>query len=177
MPILPDLLQSGLGIVFCGTAVSTRSAQIGAYYAGPGNQFWIVLHAIGLTPRLLMPQEYPMLTEFGIGLTDVVKERFGMDHQLQTSDFDPVAVQRKIEQFAPRSVAFNGKRAASAFYGLKDTVQLAYGRQAELFATSVIFVLPSTSAAAYNFVPAKRDISYQHWRALTDFLQTSDPLK
>src|SRR5260221_387239 len=29
MPILPDILEPGLKVVFCATAVSTRSAQIG----------------------------------------------------------------------------------------------------------------------------------------------------
>src|SRR5258708_224948 len=171
MPILPDVLKPGLKVVFCGTAVSTRSAQVGAYYAGPGNQFWIALHHIGLTPRLLLPQEYPTLPDYGIRLTVVVKECFGMDHQLQAGDFDPAAVRHKIEQFAPQAVAFNGKRAARAFYGLKDSAQIAYGRQPKPCGTSVIFVLPSTSAAAYNFVPAKRDATYEHWKALATFVQ------
>src|SRR5258708_38664006 len=125
---------------------------------------------MGLTPRLLLPQEVPILPEFGIGLTDVVKERFGMDHQLQASDFDPAAVRHKIEHYAPQAVAFNGKRAARAFYGIKDSAPIAYGRQAEPCGTSVIFVLPSTSAPAYNFVPAKRDATYQLLRALATFV-------
>ncbi|HET6586644.1 MAG TPA: mismatch-specific DNA-glycosylase, partial [Oleiagrimonas sp.] len=39
-PVLPDLLRAGLGLVFCGTAPSRRSAAEGAYYAHPGNYFW-----------------------------------------------------------------------------------------------------------------------------------------
>ena len=50
-PILPDLLQPGLALVFCGTAAGRRSAAEGAYYAHPGNLFWRALHAVQLTPR------------------------------------------------------------------------------------------------------------------------------
>jgi TDG/mug DNA glycosylase family protein len=36
---LPDYLALDLRVVFCGTAVSARSAEVGGYYAGPGNEF------------------------------------------------------------------------------------------------------------------------------------------
>src|SRR5258708_26282000 len=150
MPILPDVLEPNLKVVICGTAVSTRSAQIGAYYAGPGNQLWIVLAAIGLTPRLLKPQEFQLLPTFGIGLTDLVKERFGMDHTLQSRDFDPGGVRARVAKVAPKALAFNGKRAAKEFYGLK---QIEYGRQPEAFGSTAVFVMPSTSGAAYQFAP------------------------
>jgi TDG/mug DNA glycosylase family protein len=45
--VLPDLLQLGLKVVFCGTAVGDQSARRGAYYAGPGNQFWNILAETG----------------------------------------------------------------------------------------------------------------------------------
>ncbi|SRR5258708_4986277 len=169
MPILPDILQSGLKVVFCGTAVSTRSAQIGAYYAGPGNQFWIALHEIGLTPRRFEPHEFRNLPQHGIGLTDVAKERFGMDHTLRPGDFDPDAVRAKIVQHAPKALAFNGKRAAKEFYRVK---QVEYGRQPELLGTTTVFVLPSTSGASYRFAPENREESYIYWRALADFVRT-----
>jgi len=52
---LPDVLALDLRVVFCGTAVSTESAVRQAYYSHRLNQFWPVLHATGLTPRLLKP--------------------------------------------------------------------------------------------------------------------------
>lgn len=42
--ILPDVIEPGLRIVFCGTAAGAKSAAVGAYYAGPGNAFWATLH-------------------------------------------------------------------------------------------------------------------------------------
>jgi hypothetical protein len=69
--VLPDVLGPGLRVVFCGTAVGSASAKRGAYYAGPGNKFWPTLHAIGLTPRRLMPEEFRSVLDYGIGLTDL----------------------------------------------------------------------------------------------------------
>lgn len=76
-PVLPDLLQPGLNLVFCGTAPGTVSAQRKQYYAHPQNKFWPTLYKIGLTPRLLDPAEYRSLIGFGIGLTEYREERLG----------------------------------------------------------------------------------------------------
>lgn len=81
--MLTDLLRPGLDLVFCGTAAGTDSARRQAYYAGPGNKFWRTLYRTRLTPRQLEPEEFILLPEFGIGLTDLVKGKAGMDHEAQ----------------------------------------------------------------------------------------------
>ena len=80
--VLPDVLEPGLRIVFCGTAAGHVSARRGAYYAHPQNRFWPALHAIGLTPRRLKPEDYPELPQWGLGLTDLAKHVSGMDRDL-----------------------------------------------------------------------------------------------
>ena len=40
MPVLPDVLQPGLDVVFVGTAASKHSAETNTPYSGPGNAFW-----------------------------------------------------------------------------------------------------------------------------------------
>jgi TDG/mug DNA glycosylase family protein len=80
-PVLPDLLMPGLCVVFCGTAAGSVSAAKGQYYAHPQNKFWRTLHAVGLTPRLFAPAEFPLLPSLGIGLTDIAKHVSGMDNQ------------------------------------------------------------------------------------------------
>jgi G:T/U-mismatch repair DNA glycosylase len=82
---------------------------------------------------------------------------------LSLSDFDPDSVRSKIERFAPRVLAFNGKRAAKEFFRVKV---VDYGLQAEQVGTTAVFVLPSTSAAAYQFVPGRRADTVAIWRAL-----------
>jgi TDG/mug DNA glycosylase family protein len=156
---LPDVLCARLRVVFCGTAAGTRSAAVGAYYAGRGNQFWPTLHAIGLTPRQLSPNDFPTLVQFGIGLTDIAKCRAGADATLCSADFDVPGFRGKIERFAPRSVAFNGKMAAAVFFGCA-TGDLCYGRQSTSLGETELWVLPSTSGGARGFW----DI--EHWRQL-----------
>jgi TDG/mug DNA glycosylase family protein len=160
--VLPDVLAPGLKVVFCGTAVGDQSARAGAYYAGPGNQFWKVLFRVGLTPRQLRPQEFHLLLEYGIGLTDLAKTRFGSDSSLVASDFDCDALIVKIKKFAPQALAFNGKQAAKEFYNRR---YVDYGRWPEPLGQTVVFVLPSTSGAARRYW----DESY--WRELADFVR------
>jgi TDG/mug DNA glycosylase family protein len=157
--MLPDILQSGLKLVVCGTAVGEKSAAAGAYYAGPGNTLWATLHDVGLTPRRLSPAEFRILPTFGIGLTDIVKCRAGNDDALSDGDFDVAGFEKKMLQFAPRALAFNGKRAAAVFFGC-GTGSLKYGLAAERIGDSAIFVLPSTSGAARGFW------SIEPWREL-----------
>jgi TDG/mug DNA glycosylase family protein len=95
--ILPDVLKPGLKVVFCGMAVGNRSAAIGAYYAGRGNQFWAVLYRIGLTPRQLQPQEYRILLNYGIGLTDLVKKASGNDNTLKKEVFNIAGLRQRLE--------------------------------------------------------------------------------
>lgn len=148
--ILPDVLKPGLRVVFCGTQAGAASARRGAYYAGPGNKFWPVLHQIGLVPVRLLPEDFRTLPRYGIGLTDVAKRTSGPDSALRGDHFDVTGFTTRVAASAPRILAFNGKRAAQAVLGVGEG-QLAYGRQAETLAGTDIYILPSTSGAAAGF--------------------------
>ena len=145
--VLPDLLAPGLDVVFCGSAVGAASARLGAYYAGPGNKFWPMLHKIGLTPSRLDPLDLPDLVRFGIGLTDMAKTASGADAALPRGADDPRALRAKIARYRPRALAFNGKRAAGVFFARA----VAYGRQDATLGGTAVFVLPSTSGLAVRF--------------------------
>jgi len=142
--VLPDLLMPGLNLVVCGSAAGTVSARAGAYYAGPGNKFWRILAETGLTPRILRPEEFWLLPSFGIGLTDLAKYVFGADSVIRPTDDDPAGLRARIQACRPGMLAFNGKRAATAFLGRPVT----YGVGPVLPDFPPIFVLPSTSGAA-----------------------------
>ncbi|MGX1740716.1 mismatch-specific DNA-glycosylase [Bosea sp. NPDC055353] len=148
--ILPDVLEPGLHVVFCGTQAGAVSARRGAYYAGPGNKFWPVLHQIGLVPVRLQPEEFATLPHYGIGLTDVAKRSSGPDSALRGSHFDVTGFTARIVANRPRILAFNGKRAAQAALGIREG-RLVYGPQAHRLADADIYVLPSTSGAAAGF--------------------------
>jgi TDG/mug DNA glycosylase family protein len=142
--VLPDVLEEGLRIVFCGTAAGAVAARVGAPYAGPGNRFWSILHETGLTPRLLRAQEFRDLSRYGIGLTDVAKFASGSDKSLAPCDFDPAAVVAKMQRYAPGILALVGKRAAREVLGRS----VDYGSQDVRVGISDVWVVPSTSGAA-----------------------------
>jgi TDG/mug DNA glycosylase family protein len=144
--ILPDVLQPGLALVFCGTAAGRRSAAEQAYYAHPGNLFWRALFTTGLTPRQFAPAEYPLLPQHGIGLTDLAKHHAGNDNELPRHAFDAPALLAKIEQHAPRWLAFTSKNAARGALGHA----VDYGVQTETIGRgrTRLFVLPSPSGQA-----------------------------
>lgn len=147
MDRLPDQLQPGLRLVFVGTAASERSAATGHYYAHPGNRFWRTLQAIGLTPRLYQPQEFPALLSLGIGFTDLCKQGAGMDHVALKAGVDVAGFAAKIRRHRPATVAFTSKKAASLFY-VRPTSAIALGRQPEQDDFPTTFVLASPSGAA-----------------------------
>jgi TDG/mug DNA glycosylase family protein len=145
--VLPDVLPPGLRVAFCGTAAGTASARARAYYAGPGNAFWPTLHATGLTPELLEPEEFRRLPEFGIGLTDICKVLHGSDAEVGTIEFDVDDLRSRIAAAEPGHLAFNGKNAAA---GALER-QVAFGLQEERFGGAQVWVLPSTSGATRRF--------------------------
>jgi double-stranded uracil-DNA glycosylase len=147
MDRLPDQLQPGLRLVFVGTAAGQMSADLGHYYAHPGNRFWRTIHAVGLTPRLYQPHEFPALLDLGIGFTDMCKLGAGMDHLALKAGVDVAAFLEKMRRCRPATIAFTSKKAASLFYG-KPTTAIALGRQPPMDNFPVIFVLTSPSGAA-----------------------------
>lgn len=145
--VLPDVLRPGLRVVFCGTAAGTASARAKAYYAGPGNGFWRVLHETELTPIQLAPAEFELLPEYGIGLTDICKVLHGSDEEVGTVEFDVAGLEARIAAAEPAKLAFNGKNAARG--ALERDV--GYGPQPERIGGATVWVLPSTSGAARRF--------------------------
>ena len=158
--ILPDVLRPGLDIVFCGTAVGAASARRGAYYAGPGKRFWPTIHAIGLTPRRLRPEEYPTLLDHGLGLTDLAKGISGADRVLSNRHFDVEGLKRKLLRYVPRILAFTGKRAAHEFFERRRPIE--YGPMEERVGETMLFVLPSPSGAARGYWNEGRWQELQH---------------
>lgn len=147
-PVLPDVLQPGLKLVFCGTAAGTVSAARGQYYAHPQNKFWRTLHKVGLTPRLLTPTEYPLLPEFGIGLTDIAKNVSGMDSELPAGSLGraaAMALRARIADHSPRLLAFTSLTGGKRVMG----PNARFGRQDEKIGETEIWVLPSPSPAAH----------------------------
>lgn len=148
MPILPDHLLPGLTIVFCGTAVGTKSAARGHYYGGPGNEFWRFLHEAAITPVRLQPEDDHRVCDFGIGLTDLAKEVIASSDAGLGRHFNVDGLVAKIEQFKPKWLAFHGKTSAKVVAGhLGHDPKVRLGVQSWRIGTASVFVLPSASGA------------------------------
>lgn len=147
--VLPDRLRPGLKLVFCGTAAGRQSALQQAYYAHGQNKFWKTLYEVGLTPSLFQPQDYEKLWELGIGLTDIAKFAYGMDHQLPRDALGPRAVaalRARILKVKPHILAFTSLNGGRKVMGAGAVA----GEQPQPMGETRIFILPSPSPLAAN---------------------------
>jgi TDG/mug DNA glycosylase family protein len=152
MIVLPDVLESGLTTIFCGSAASSSSAREDAYYAGPGNRFWTALLEAGFTPYMFKPRDFRELRALGVGLTDLAKHEFGVDASLSSTAYNSELLLEKIETTQPLHLAFTGKRPAGIFLlEILGAVISDYGLQKAQIGMTKIYVLPSPSGAAVRW--------------------------
>jgi TDG/mug DNA glycosylase family protein len=157
LPGLPDILAPGLALVFIGSNPSIRASETGHYYAHPGNRFYPLLFASGLTPRRLMPEEDALLPTFGIGLTDLHA------HPSRRADEVPDAVYRAgrerivalLSRYQPRWLCCNGARVYQNLTGTSGPMR--YGVTAGEIAGCRLFVVPSTSGLNSALTIVRRD--------------------
>jgi TDG/mug DNA glycosylase family protein len=149
MHILEDILSHNLAIVFCGSAVSKKSAERGCYYCGPGNKFWTQFSRItGAEKRIPGSiEDCRIVLKYGIGLTDLNKTESGSDRSLTKTQYDTGSFILKMREYAPHYIVFNGKEAARHALKRRD---IRYGMQSEMIGESSVFVAPSTSGLSAN---------------------------
>jgi len=144
MKTLPDYLRMGMKMIIVGCNPGDRSARVGHYYAGRGNEFWPLLYDSGVIPELLDHHDDKRMIEFGIGLTDLVKRPTRGMEELTREEFAEgrILLAQKLEQYAPQVIAFNGMGVFENF--AQRPCKL--GLQKERLYGAHVFVLPSTSA-------------------------------
>lgn len=154
---LPDYLRRGLKLVFIGYNPGLRSARLGHYYAGRGNQFWPLLFESGLVSEQLSSSQDSRLLEFGMGLTDIVKRASRGASDLKAADYQKGRTQllKKIRRYRPFALAFVGKGVYEKFVGR----QVSLGPQPERVFGARVFVLPSTSGANAS-VPRRQKLRF-----------------
>jgi len=165
MRTLPDHLRSGMRLVIVGCNPGDRSARVGHYYAGRGNEFWPLLHDSGIVPALLDHRDDKRMIEFGIGLTDLVKRPTRGVEELRREEFAEgrILLAQKLEQYAPQVIAFNGKTAYENF----SQRPCELGLQKQRLYGALVFVLPSTSGKSALGPKAKLRYFRQLARLLT----------
>jgi mismatch-specific thymine-DNA glycosylase len=152
-----------LVIVSCNPTES--SVRVGHYYAGRDNEFWPILFASGVVPEPFDYHDDKRVIEFGIGLTDLVKRPSKSVESLAREDFAEgrIVLSQKLEEFAPRVVAFNGKLTYEQFAQRKCKC----GLQKDLLYGARVYVLPSTPGQQ----PRGKSERMQHFRKLAQLVK------
>jgi TDG/mug DNA glycosylase family protein len=167
-PTLPDLLRSGLKIVFVGINPSLFSVQRGHYFARTTNRFWPCFSrsVLSLEARqalgvdMLKPEHDRPLLDHGFGFTDLVKRPTARADQLDRSEFAAGVAELtvKLERDRPRIACFHGitgfrhvHRAATA-----ATPAPQLGEQPWRLGQTRLFVIPNPSPANAHATPAEQ---------------------
>lgn len=149
-PELPDLFGERVELVLCGTNPGIMSARLGQHFARPGNRFWPVLRAAGFTDRVLHPSEQALLTEIGVGLTNLVRRSSASAAELSAEELraGAEALAERVEAHAPSCVAVLGVQAYRVAFGRR---RAGIGRQQDQIAGATLFVLPNPSGLQAHY--------------------------
>jgi mismatch-specific thymine-DNA glycosylase len=165
MRTLPDHLRKGMKLVIIGCHPTESSVRVGHYYAGRDNEFWPLIFESGVVPEPFDYRDDKRVIEFGIGLTDLVKRPSKTMESIAREDFAEgrIVLSQKLEEFAPRVVAFNGKMT----YELFAQRRCNYGLQKESLYGARVYVLPQTPGP-----PMKpKNEKLQHFRKLAQLVR------
>ena len=163
-----DLLVPGLRLVFCGCNPSLTSGRSGHHYAHPGNRFWRVLFASGITDRLYRPEEDERLPDLlGIGFTNLASRPTRRADELTREEIRAGAgeLRDKLEQYRPWAVAYTG---IGVYRWFRATSKVGWGLQESPAVPGVTdVVVPSPSGL--NRMSFEELV--EHYRALTPLLR------
>ena len=142
---VPDVLGSGVRVVFCGINPGRVSAAARAPFANPRNDFWRLLHAAEFTPRLLQPEKAHELLRYGVGLTNAARRTTKGSGDLRKADFEGAAARlaEMARSLCPVAIGFVGKIAYTGPFGGR----VEHGLQEARLGETALYVLPSTSPA------------------------------
>ncbi len=142
--MLPDYLAPNLEIVFVGLNPGEYSDRVGHYFARPQNAFWAALSKSGIVPEPLTPSDDARITQFGLGLTDLVKRASKSASQVSKEEFVKGGrkLRAKLEPLAPRVICFVGLTGYRAAFDPSARL----GAQSSCWGKSRLFIIPSTSA-------------------------------
>ncbi|HEX6711333.1 MAG TPA: G/U mismatch-specific DNA glycosylase [Rubrobacter sp.] len=162
-----DLLRPGLDLLFCGYNPSLTSGHTGHHYAHPGNRFWRVLYAAGITDRLYAPEEDVGLPDLGIGFTNLCPRPTRRADELTREEIGAgaEALRARLERFRPRAVAYTG---IGVYRWFRSTSKATWGVQPASAVPSVTdVVVPSPS----GLNRMRFEELVDHYRALASFLK------
>jgi TDG/mug DNA glycosylase family protein len=161
---IPDVLASGLRVVFAGINPGLYSAATGHHFARPGNRFWPALHRSGFTPRQFRPDEQDQLLSLGLGITNVAPRATARAAELTPAELREGALelQEKMARLRPRWLAVLGVTVYRTAFGHPDAV---VGPQAAALGLTRLWVLPNPSGLNAHWAPAALAAEFARLRA------------
>jgi TDG/mug DNA glycosylase family protein len=150
---IPDVLTSGLRVVFAGINPGLYSAATGHHFARPGNRFWPALHRSGFTPRQFRPDEQDQLLALGLGITNVAPRATARAAELAGAELreGALVLREKITGLRPQWLAVLGVTVYRTAFGYPDA---AVGPQAAGIGLTRVWVLPNPSGLNAHWTPA-----------------------
>ena len=170
MPPLRDVICERPDLLLVGINPGLRSWAVGHHFAGKGNPFWRLLHAAGLTPRLLAPEQDRELASLGIALTNICARSTRSAAELTPTELarGRRTLIRKCGALKPRVVGLVGVTVYTAMFGARAGG--GPGPKMERLADAPVFVVPNPSGLNASYpgfedklilVPEARRI---HWQ-------------
>jgi double-stranded uracil-DNA glycosylase len=142
---LEDIIAAELRVLLVAINPPPSAADGGQPFATPTNAFWRLLHVSGLTRRLYLPSEAPLLLEDGIGLVSLVERATKIASELRPEELR-IGARRlagTVERWRPRRVALLGLTLLP--FVLPDAEEPGPGPKCATFAGVPVFVLPNPS--------------------------------
>lgn len=108
------------------------------------------MHLAGFTDVRLQPQNERRLLEYRCGITAAVPRPTNRAHDVSPEEFRQARLlfEAKMRRYAPRAIAFLGKRAFSIMIGQPSP---SWGRQPARFAGTMAWILPNPSGRNRSF--------------------------
>lgn len=164
---IDDVLCDEPRVLFVGINPGRRSGELGHHFAGKGNPFWRLLHASGLTPVLLAPEEDRRLAELGHALTNLCPRTTRTAAELTRDELarGARALKEKVERLRPRVVALVGVTLYPLVFGAKGD---GPGPKEVRLGGARVFVLPNPSGLNASFPGFEQKLVW--FRALKEFV-------
>jgi TDG/mug DNA glycosylase family protein len=167
--VLRDRIKPGVRILFVGINPGQRSEAIGHHFAGYSNRFWPLLYQSKLVPEPIRAEDDDRLTEWGLGITNLVPRMTPGIDTLRPEEYVAGAktLRRKIRRFTPAIVALVGVTVFRSLCGLRGGQPVTLGLQTMRLEGSRVFVLPNPSGRNANFSYAEMLAAFRALRRLS----------
>jgi TDG/mug DNA glycosylase family protein len=164
-------------VLLVGINPGVMSATMGHHFAGPSNRFWGLLYEAGIVPEPITHEDDVRLPEWGIGMTNLVARPSPGIDDLSPAEYQEgwKILEKKIERFRPRIVAFVGVTMYRALWRVLGHVEapiIKPGFQNATVHGARLFVLPNPSGRNAHF---SYDDMLRAFRGLADAINAPRP--